>query len=236
VPILVSRGEFIAFGCGLNHAPQVLGGFNMRGEEMWQQNLQESYIAPAFAFAPHAGRFALSRLLTHSSVVQTSDILMPELVAGQAIVVYQTDTGRQLLRIEATPVARAGQNFSLSPDGLTLAVIKTNAIEVYALPQLTPQDRDAVKLAESSAPQNDGATAGLFDSPIPRSDARKRLPAASQQPPPVPEAQPSAPAVTSPAGSDAPAQPEDQTPPANAPRKPPTLGPESHPTSAPPNQ
>jgi hypothetical protein len=151
-PILVSRAEFIAFGCHLSHTPQVIGGFNMRGEEMWEQNMMETYLAPTFSYAPAAGRFALSRMITHTSLV-TDDTISPELVAGQNIIVYQSTTGNQLLRVNAAPVARAGQNYALSPDGMSLAVIRTDAIEIYPLPPLTGKDREALAKAETAAPR-----------------------------------------------------------------------------------
>jgi hypothetical protein len=155
-PILVSRGEFIAFGCHLSHTPQVIGGFNMRGEEMWEQNMMETYLAPTFSYAPAAGRFAFSRMLTHTSLV-TDDTISQELVAGQNIIVYQTNTGTQLLHVNATPVARAGQNYALSPNGLSLAVIRTDAIEIYTLPELSGKDREALQKAEAAAPRLGGA-------------------------------------------------------------------------------
>lgn len=151
-PVLVSRGEFIAFGCHLSHTPQVIAGFNMRGEEMWEQNLTETYISPTFSYAPSAGRFAMSRMITHTSLI-TDDALAPEVVAGQSIVVFQTNTGRQILRVDATPVARAGQNYALSPDGMSLAVIRSDVIEIYPLPQLSGKEREAVQRAEASAPR-----------------------------------------------------------------------------------
>ena len=154
-PTLVSRSEFIAFGCHLSHTPQVVGAFNMRGEEMWEQNLTENYVSPMFAYAPESGRFALSRVVTRSSLVD-SDMVMPELFEGQSITVYQTDSGRQLLHIDANPIARAGQNFSLSPDGMKLAVIREDAIQIFQLPALTPKERQAVQAAAASAPQIDG--------------------------------------------------------------------------------
>jgi len=164
-PILVSRAHFVAFGCHLSHTPQVMGGFNMRGEEMWEQSMQETYIAPSFTYAPAAGRFAFSRMLTHTSLV-TDETISPELVVGQSIIVYQTETGRQILRVDATPVARAGQNFALAPDGLSLAVIRTDALEIYSLPPLTGKEREAVKLAEASAPRLEGSlsSAALVES------------------------------------------------------------------------
>ena len=41
-----------------------IGGFDMRGEEMWQQNFFDSFVHPTFSFAPEAGRFALGRAIT----------------------------------------------------------------------------------------------------------------------------------------------------------------------------
>ncbi|RZU42613.1 hypothetical protein [Edaphobacter modestus] len=162
-PMLVSRSEFIAFGCHLSHTPQIVAAFNMRGEAMWEQNMTESYISPMFSYAPGSGRFALSRILTRSSLVD-SDSLAPELFDGQVVVVYQTDSGRQLLRIDASPIARAGQNFALAPDGLSLAVVRNEALEVYSLPPLTSKEREAVQMAEASAPPVDGDPALLLSS------------------------------------------------------------------------
>lgn len=162
-PMLVSRSEFIAFGCHLSHTPQVIGAFNMRGEEMWEQNMTESYVAPTFAYAPGSGRFALSRVLTRSSLVD-SESFSPELFEGQMVTVYQTDSGRQLLRVDAAPIARAGQNFALAPDGMSLAVVRGDTVEVYNLPPLTSDERKAVQMANASAPQIDGDPSMLLSS------------------------------------------------------------------------
>jgi hypothetical protein len=162
-PMLVSRSEFIAFGCHLSHTPQVLGAFNLRGEQMWEQNMTESYVSPMFSYAPGSGRFALSRVLTRTSLID-SDSVSPDLFAGQVVVVYQTDSGRQLLRIDTAPISRAGQNFALAPDGLSLAVVRNEAVEIYNLPPLTSKERQAVQMAEASAPQIDGDPALLLPS------------------------------------------------------------------------
>jgi hypothetical protein len=160
-PVLVSRSEFIAFGCHASHTPQVIGAFNMRGEEMWEQNMSESYVSPSFAYAPGSGRFVISRVLTRASMVE-DETVSADMFDAQAVTVYQTDSGRQLLRVDAAPIARAGQNFALSPDGMRLAVIRNGSLEVYSLPQLTSDERKAVQMAEASAPQIDGDPAMLL--------------------------------------------------------------------------
>jgi hypothetical protein len=153
MPILVSRSEFIAFGCHTTHTQQVIGGFNLRGEEMWEQNLSDGYIAPMFVFAPAAGRFALSRLISHDPFMREEASLTPQLVGPQTVVVYQTDSGKQILRVDCSPIERAGQNFALSPDGLNFAVIRNEVIEIYNLPPLTAEEKKAVQLAKASEPE-----------------------------------------------------------------------------------
>ncbi len=151
LPIFVSRSEFIAFGCRGGHTMQQIGGFNMRGEEMWEQGLFGDFVAPSLAFSPASGRFALSRILLRTSVVSDQPISVDE-VNGQSVVVYQTGTGKQLLRADCSPAERSGQNFALSPNGLALAVIHADALEIFTLPPLTNKDQADLKLAQSSAP------------------------------------------------------------------------------------
>jgi hypothetical protein len=156
-PIFVSRSEFIAFGCRSGSTRQILGGFNMRGEEMWEQNLFGDYLTPSLAFAPASGRFALSRVMVHTSLIAPDEPLISDEVAGQNVVVYQTGSGRQILRAECSPIERAGQNFTLSPNGLGLAVIHDEAVEVYSLPPLTTREESNVKLAQATAPEENDA-------------------------------------------------------------------------------
>lgn len=168
----VGHAEFVAFGCRGSDDRHQLAGFNLKGEEMWQQNLLESYVSPTFAFAPTAGRFALGRTLVST---ESDSILAESLVRTQEVRVYQSYDGRQLFRIECSPVERAGQNFALSGDGLQLAVVReatvhhaatkdygaytevSTAVEVYPLPPLEDKDQAEVKKAEAQAPVDSGA-------------------------------------------------------------------------------
>ncbi len=84
--------------------------------------------------------------------------------------VYQTDTGKQLLHAECSPVARAGQNFTLSPDGLSLALIHADAIEIYRLPPLSEKDQTAVKLARNSSPAETDLPVRFAERPTPSSE------------------------------------------------------------------
>ncbi len=152
-PFFVSRSEFIAFGCRSGNHRQILGGFNMRGEETWEQNLYSDYISPTLVFSHSRGRFALGRVLVHSAATPDQPLL-PEEMGTQTVVVYQAVSGRQILRVECSPIEPAGQNFALSPDGLHLALVRDNAIEIDTLPELTGKEDAEAKLAEADAPED----------------------------------------------------------------------------------
>ncbi len=149
---LVSPSEFVALACPGGTERKLLAAFNLSGEEMWQQQFYRGYDFPVFAFAPAAGRFALSRMITNSGSGAGAS-LVPEQIDSQSITVYQTDSGKQLLTLDLTPAARAGGNFAISDDGLSFAVVRNDSLEIHALPELSSKDRAAVKRAFATAPQ-----------------------------------------------------------------------------------
>ncbi|HTD95564.1 MAG TPA: hypothetical protein VK627_01490 [Edaphobacter sp.] len=205
-PFFVSSSEFIAFGCHGGQSRQAIGGFNMRGEEMWEQNLYGDYTAPSLVFAPASGRFALSRILTRSSLVSL-DTLSADQLNSQSVVVYQTDSGKQVFRAECSPIALAGQNFSLSPNGLSLAVIHNDAIEIHRLPSLSHKEQEAVKLAQASAPEANEAPILLSNQWTPPSDATDPATDRATDPAAPPSPVSSSPAADRPTAANSPAAP-----------------------------
>jgi len=182
LPILVSRSEFIAFGCRSGTQRQMFGGFNLRGEEMWEQIIPETYANPTFAFVPSAGRFAFGRITTALAVGDAST-LSPDLFSAQIVTVHQTDSGRPILRLDCTPVLPAGQNFDLSPDGSALAIVRASAIEIHHLPPLSAKDRAGVAKAAALAPEpSEGPI--LLSAPLTNANARAATSAGTPVPTP----------------------------------------------------
>jgi len=152
---------------------QDLAAFNLKGDEMWQDNFTDIHVAPTFSFAPAAGRFALGRTIVNGII--DPEAISTGSVTGQEVRVYQTYNGKLLFRSDCSPVARAGQNFALSPDGLRVALMRETlvqhratkdedaytersaGVEVYALPALSAKDQAAVKAADAAAPADTGA-------------------------------------------------------------------------------
>lgn len=204
-PLFVSHSEFIAFGCRGGQTRHQLGGFNMRGDEMWEQGLFGDFVSPTIAYAPAGGRFALSRVMLRNSAITDQPISSDE-VSSQTVVVYQIGSGKQLFKADCSPVERAGQNFALSPSGSALAVVRADGIEIYTLPALTPKDQTDIKLAQASAPAENNVPVHFSSRPASSSDDD-----ASASPPDSP---PAAAATAASAGpATAPPTPATQTDP-----------------------
>ena len=170
----IGHSEFVAIGCRGGADRQSLAGFNLKGEQMWQQNFLETQTALTYSFAPAGGRFALGRILVKGPF-DPEGTLTADAVSQQEVRVVQSYDGKLVFRIDCSPVQRAGQNFALSEDGMRLAVVRETtvhhaatkdydayteneaAVEVYALPPLSDQDKAAVKQAAADAPKDTGA-------------------------------------------------------------------------------
>ncbi len=165
-PYWVSRSEFIAFGCrGQTSSPE-LGGFNMKGEFGWLQTFGDTLISPSIVTAPTAGRFALERITTQGGVFVDAENLSKDIVTGQEIEVLQNYDGRVLMKVQASPVQRAGQNFDFSPDGTLLGVVRAGNLEIYQVPPLTLKDHSELAKATEAEPEKNTAVIALDSEPV----------------------------------------------------------------------
>ena len=228
-PYFVSRSEFVAFGCHGSAQKIELSGFNLRGEEPWVSVLNGEYISPAIITAPAASRFALSRVLVTTGASSLGpDAILPDEITSQEIDVMQNHDGRVLLKLLVTPAQRSGQNFDLSPDGMTMAVVRNEKIEIYHLPELTAADRKDLTLAAASEPERNEGVVRLISE---KSVAKVPLADAVTVPAAVPEPAASVGAGPAPPTAAAPAEAATvgDLHPTDGPRKAPTLYDADHP-------
>jgi hypothetical protein len=147
-PVFVSGSEFVSFGCRGSDYKSSLTGFSLKGDVAWQMTFSEPQGYSTMAAAPEAGRFAISRSLAGGFAAPA----MPSQIIEQEVRVLQSYDGRQLLKVDCSPVQASGQNFAIAPDGMSLAVMQ-DAIVVYALPPLSEADRKAVAAAQELTPK-----------------------------------------------------------------------------------
>ncbi len=242
LPVLVSRSEFIAFGCRSGSQRQMFGGFNLRGEEMWEQAIPENYLNPTFAFAPATGRFAFGRVTTALSVgdqALANAALSAAQFSAQTVTVFQIDSGKPVLRLDCTPILPTGQNFDLSPDGSNLAILRDSVIEIHRLPPLSAKDRAGIAKAASLAPElSDGPI--LLTAPLTNANARAATSAGAPVPTPPTDPASNRPSAivdsntVAPESQTTPTADSSRTPPANAPAPSAAAAPaaEAHPADA----
>jgi hypothetical protein len=175
---MVSRFEFLAFTCMGTDSRTRMKAYGMDGHETWEESLSDTYGVPEFAFAPAAGRFAISRI---SSMVPEMDNFPGAAIpdgATQEVRVYQTESGDLLLKAPTTPVTRFAENFDLSEDGLVAAVVNDGAIAVYKLPPPSKQDMKDLALAKSFSPPVSEAAVSFAKLETPADEAKGDVAAA----------------------------------------------------------
>ena len=153
---LLSRSQFAALSCRTDTSPQ-LAVYGFDGHENWEEPFGDTLQAPTFISAPDAGRFAFSRFYATSTGSGTSG-LGAESPLSEEIRVYGTESGDLLLHVQCDPVARTAENFDLSADGRTLAVLGAKSLDLYTLPELSAKDlKDLAEVETMRPPESHGA-------------------------------------------------------------------------------
>jgi len=147
---MVSRFEFLAFTCKGSDSRVRVKSYGMDGHETWEDTLSGTYGIPELTFAPEAGRFALSRIISPTGDLNFGSVI-PE-GSTQEVRIYQTESGNLLLKVPTNPVTRYAENFDLAEDGLVAAVVNAGVVEVYKLPAPSAQDMKDLQEAKSFSP------------------------------------------------------------------------------------
>jgi hypothetical protein len=132
----VSNDVTLVMTCPRSSNDHQVFAINLDGKTLWQQRWESRYIWPTFQLTQDGSRFAYSSLqVSHS--VGIMDQIDETSIVHQMVGVFDTKTGQLRLAKNATPMLSAGQNYTLSPDGLRFAILREGAIEIYDLPPAT---------------------------------------------------------------------------------------------------
>jgi hypothetical protein len=149
---MVSRTEFVALTCQGSDESIRMAAYGLDGQDTWEESVGELGF-PNFAFAPAAGRFAISGSWAGPATAVVAGVQGPPAAPRQEVRVYQNASGDLLLKVECTPAFKTAENFDLSADGMLAAVVREGAIAVYKLPPLTKKDQqDMAEIAAFTPP------------------------------------------------------------------------------------
>jgi hypothetical protein len=129
----LNQKALIIESCGPKSPDTFLDAWTTDGKKLWNGRRDGHLVWPTFAYSRTGNRFALS-LLHISHTIDVIDSINDEDVREQVVQVYDSATGVLLMATNASPILTAGQNFALSDDGESLAVLREGAIEIYKVP------------------------------------------------------------------------------------------------------
>ncbi len=139
--VFLTDATFLATGCRGGDDRRLLAGFNFSGEASWVFTTDDAPVWQALSLAPDSGRFALRTTTLNTGGFENENArLSPEEVKSQDVHVYNFRGGVDMLHVPTAPAQRPGQNFALSPNGRTLAVLHDTDLELYALPEQNAAD------------------------------------------------------------------------------------------------
>jgi len=165
--------------CSASGPDYSVTSFTVTGHRLWSQRWNEPRYVPRIAHSDDGSRFAVSTLQrTQASSAPASN--SDEDDEGdvnhglqQGIQVFNTANGAPVLSVNVSPVVLSAQNFSLSPEGDRLAVLKDSMLRVYELPPLSEADRASTNALKADVP-------GLY---MPASDKQLQLASNSDEDP-----------------------------------------------------
>jgi len=175
VGTFLSSRELMVVTCDGGDGNRAMTVVTLDKHELWQDKISYESMEPGIQTAVDSGRFASSSILRTGSGESTAllDILPEDSVTGQRIEVRDIKSGMLVASVDAAPVQRAAQNFSLSPDGLHLAVMQHDVIAIYDLApikdfpavQIKPKDLIFVAAQESLPAATKAADAAVAAEP-----------------------------------------------------------------------
>jgi hypothetical protein len=235
----VGPAQFLTFTCRGADDRLMLSSFDFVPVERWEDPMRGNNAFVHFAYAPEAGRFLISRVISilqmppgGASMTALGAVdTVQEQLTQQEVRVYQTASGDMPFRMNADPVSRTGQNFDISADGMSVLVVRGGAIEIYALPPLGAADRKELAEVNALRPpeqKNDRVVLAQLlkragGKPSQEEETDEAAPVAAKASAASAAAAATVPPVTTPAATPTPVAPTATQGDDNAPRKPPSL-------------
>jgi hypothetical protein len=138
----ISADVFLTLDCLPYTTDHVVTVFSLNGKQLWDQRWQSRFVWGTFAFSQTGNRFAYGSLeINHE--LGTLDPVEDASILGQPVGVFQVQSGKADLVLDASPFMTAGENFALSPSGDRFAIVRNGAIEIYDLPPIDPAPEPA---------------------------------------------------------------------------------------------
>ncbi len=127
----VTQKQLVATACNMDGTRRLVG-LGMDGRRQWDAPTAPNQVWPILVMSPEGSRMARETLFVTHPIDAYSPLSFDDVV-GQVVEVYDTATGKVVVRVPASPVLDGGGNVAISPSGRRLAVLDAGLIQVYDL-------------------------------------------------------------------------------------------------------
>jgi VWFA-related protein len=150
--LLYSSTNTVLVGrCAVSREGYNVSAFTVTGTFLWRQHWEDCRYAPIVRDSEDGSRFAAGTVTIRPAASVAGDETQGEGLE-QHVQVIDTATGNTTLSITASPAVPDGQNFSISPEGTLLAVVNGTTMDVYALPEMSADDRARLMTVKADTP------------------------------------------------------------------------------------
>ena len=153
--LYTSNNTVLVGRCSVSHEGYNVSAFTTAGSFLWRQRWADCRYSPVVRGSEDGSRFAAGTVTirpeTAAAVIAPTGESQEEGL-DQHVQVFDTATGKVLLSLVAEPAVPDGQNFSMSPEGARLGVVKGTTLEVYELPEMLTGDRARFMAAKAEVP------------------------------------------------------------------------------------
>ena len=136
----LSPREFLATTCESDGSPRIMA-LTTGGRHLWENPGSGSSVWPILVTGANGLRLARETLMANHDV-NTFAPLGTDDIKGQDVQVFDTATGKVVLRAQASPTFDAGGNAAVSPSGRRVAIIMAEGIQIFELPPPAPLPED----------------------------------------------------------------------------------------------
>jgi len=155
--VLYSSNNSLLIGrCCSAEGDYSVSSFTLSGHRLWRERWPQYRHLPVIGHSRDGGRFAVSTIIAKlrtDESAQATNVDSDDSGLEQNVQVIESATGTLIRSLWVNPVVTTEQNFSLSPDGLRVAVLSRSAIDIYDLPEISTEERARLAALNANAPE-----------------------------------------------------------------------------------
>jgi hypothetical protein len=140
---VMNSDTLVIVNCPTTGGGNGLLALSLEGKPLWSIRPDRGLAIPHFTLSAGGNAIALSRIRLANPVDMWISVIHDENILGQQIDLLDAASGKVRMEAFAKPARIYGQDYALSPDGQRLAVLKTDQVEVFAVPQPPAPDASA---------------------------------------------------------------------------------------------